>query len=969
MTKTRLWAAALCATLLVQCKTTTNTGNTGNIANNVTSATSGGTPQDAGPLAAVAVEAPRDDGRLPSLATPLGYEVSLEIDPDRADFRGKVRIRLRVERPTRALVLHSRELDVQGAWLLDASGARSTQARATPRASVHGRGTPEELVLAFDREISGDGVQIELEYVGRFNPSLRSLYRVQQRGKWYAFTQFEPNDARRAFPCFDEPGFKVPWKIDLTVPASATALANMPEESRETLADRRVRVRFRETPPTPSYLIAFAVGPFDVVEHAPVSLEFGGERISVPLRGVATQGQGALVRESLDVAAAHLQVLSRYFDRNYPYPKLDLVAVPEFGAGAMENPGLVTFREEMLLIDPARATTSSRRGIAGIIAHELAHQWFGNLVTMRWWDDLWLNEGFATWMTSRVLDTWRPEMGARVESVRSRAWAMDQDSLPTARVVRQPVRSTSEAEEAFDGITYTKGAAFLNMLETAMGEDAFRAGIRRYIRAHAWGNAAASDLFDDLQSTGGIDVSSVASSFLDFRGVPIVSAALECPRGAAPTITLTQTEYRPLGAPRDETDRARPEHRWSIPLCIDYDAGGNRSGRACTILREASARIVLDATASSTVPTGASPQNAPSADAGAPRADAGAPRAVAATPIACPRWIHPNAGEAAYARYALTEPVRALFEPARWRALDRSARVGLVDAAWAQLRAGTLPIEQYLAIVGRIRDERDRLVLDSLSSALSTLISHHATGDARVRLRALAAQLFRPSLARLGWTPRPADTEDDKLLRRSAISVLGWMAMDESTLREADRYVTEYLRAPASVPSDLALLVLPIASLRANNARLDALMARLRAQDITPQERSALQASLVTFTDAATLRRGLDQVLTDAVRQSDVLRLLWTASTHPDRRAVAHAWIREHYDGIVRRTTEETAVRMAGIIGDTCAAPERDAWVAFWTPRARNAEGAERAIREGTDGSTQCEALDRAIAPGLQRWR
>ncbi|MBL8682306.1 MAG: M1 family metallopeptidase [Myxococcales bacterium] len=964
MTNRRHWAATLCVALLGQCTPSTNTGSatTGASGASGGAQTTASTPDASVTVAAVSVEAPREDGRLPALAAPLGYEVSLEVDPNREDFRGKVRVRMRMARASRAVVMHARELDVREVWLLDASGARSSRGQATLRASAHGRGTPEELVVSFDRELSGD-VQVELEYVGRFNPSLRSLYRVQQRGKWYAFTQFEPNDARRAFPCFDEPAFKVPWKLDLTVPAGAVALANMPEASRETLADRRVRVRFRETPPTPSYLIAFAVGPFDVVEHAPVTLEFGGERVTVPLRGVATEGQGALVRESLDVAAAHLEVLSRYFDRNYPYPKLDLVAVPEFGAGAMENPGLVTFREEMLLIDPARATTSARRGIAGIIAHELAHQWFGNLVTMRWWDDLWLNEGFATWATSRVLDTWRPEMGSRVESVRSRAWAMDQDSLPTARIVRQPVRSTSEAEEAFDGITYTKGAAFLRMLETAMGEDAFRAGIRRYIRAHAWGNATASDLFDDLQSTGGIDVSTVASSFLDFRGVPIVTAELQCTRGAAPTITLTQDEYRPLGSARPENERLIAAHRWAIPLCVEYDAGGNRSARACTILREASARITLDATASSTVPTTGASTPATTPDAGASRASPVAP------PIACPRWIHPNAGESAYVRYALTEPVRALFEPARWRTLDRSARVGLVDAAWAQLRAGTLPVDQYLSIVTRIRDERDRLVLDSLSSALSSLVSHHAQGEVRTRLRALAAQLFRPTLARLGWAPRPNDTDDDKLLRRSAIGVLGWLSMDEAALREANRYATEYLRAPASVPSDLALLVLPIASMRADNARLDALLARLRAQDITPQERSTLQVSLVTFTDPTVLRRGLDQLLTDVVRQQDVLRLLWTASTHPERRAVAHAWIRDHYDGIVRRTTEETAVRMAGIIGDTCAAPERDAWVAFWTPRARNAEGAERAIREGVDSSTQCEAFDRAIAPGLQRWR
>jgi aminopeptidase N len=945
-----VWLAAVAASALTQCRTqpadsgdrfSTSSGNRGADPSALDAASADATVAQ--------VEAPRDDGLLPSLATPTEYALSLEVNPEIETFRGTMRVRLRVARPTRALVLHGRELDVRAVRALDAAGRPIATGTASSRASAHGRGTPEELVLSFDRELSGEGISVELEFVGRFNPALRGLYRVRHDGRWYAFTQFEPNDARRAFPCFDEPGFKVPWTIELVVPSGAVALANMPEASRAA-SGSNVRVSFQRTPPTPSYLVAFAVGPFDVVEHQPVVLESGGERATVALRGVATHGQGALLRESLDVAAAHLDVLSRYFDRNYPYPKLDLVAVPEFGAGAMENPGLVTFREEMLLLDPARATTSARRGVAGIIAHELAHQWFGNLVTMRWWDELWLNEGFATWMASRVLDTWRPEMGARVESIRSRAWAMDQDSLPAARVVRQPVRSTSEAEEAFDGITYTKGAAFLRMLEAAMGEDAFREGIRRYVRAHAWGNATASDLFDDLQSAGGINVARVAESFLDRRGVPMVSASIQCERGQAPSITVEQSQYRPLGVGAGADASAPP---WHIPMCVEYGDARGLIGRQCVVF--AGQRMVVAASANG----GANATVSASADAGAP--------AVAAS--RCPTWVHPNAGESAYVRYALTPPVRALFAPARWRALDRSLRVGLIDAAWAQVRSGTLPVSEYLSLVSRLGDERDRLVLDSVSSALATLVSKHSTGATQQRLRAFTATLLRPTLARLGWTARPTDSEDDKLLRRNTISVLGSVAMDADTLRESERYAAQYLREPASVPSDLALLVLPIASMRADAARFDALVARLRERTLTPQERSAVQTALVTFTDATLLRRGLDLLLTDAVRQQDVVRLVWTASMHPDRRPTAHQWIRSNYDGIVRRTTDEVAVRLAGIVGDTCAAADRDAWASFWRPRVTNAEGGERAIHEGEDSSRQCEALGAVVQPALDRWR
>jgi alanyl aminopeptidase len=902
------------------------------------------------------VEPAREDGLLPSLAAPTEYALTLEVNPEVETFRGTIRAKLRIPRPTLVLVMHARELEVRAVTALDAAGARIAQGRATPRASAHGRGTPEELVLEFDRELSGDGTTVQLEFVGRFNPALRGLYRVQQQGRWYAFTQFEPNDARRAFPCFDEPEFKVPWTIELVVPQGAVALANMPERSRSQPAGGSVRVQFERTPPTSSYLVALAVGPFDVVDHAPVVLNQGGERVSVPLRGVATHGQGALLRESLDIAAAHLDVLSTYFGRNYPFPKLDLVAVPEFGAGAMENPGLVTFREEMLLLDSQRATTSARRGVAGIIAHELAHQWFGNLVTMRWWDDLWLNEGFATWMASRVLDTWRPEMGARVESVRSRAWAMDQDSLPAARVVRQPVRSTSDAEEAFDGITYTKGAAFLRMIEAAMGEAVFRQGIRSYINAHAWGNAAARDLFDDLQTAGGINVARVAESFLDRRGVPMVSATIQCAAGREPVIHLEQTQYLPLGVGAVSAGSAPV---WTIPMCLEYGDDRGPSGRRCVVFSGQSMDVGAPPSEEARLRIGSESDNNRNPNAGI-RAPTSAP---------CPTWVHPNAGESSYVRYALTPPVRALFAQPRWRELDRAMRVGLVDAAWAQVRSGTLPVNEYLTLVGSILDERDRVVLDSISSALATLVSKHSSGPVRERLRAFVARVFRPTLTRLGWTPRPNDTEDDKLLRRSAISVLGSVAHDAEVLRECERYAAQYLRDPASVPVDLALLVLPIASMRADAARFDALLARLRATGLTPQERSAVQSALVTSLDATLLRRGLDALLTDVVRQQDVLRLLWTAAAHPDRRAVAHRWIREHYDGVARRTTEEVAVRLAGIIGDTCSAQDRDEWVSFWRPRAANTEGAERAISEGEDSSRQCEAFGRVVQPALVQWR
>ncbi|MDP3274350.1 MAG: M1 family metallopeptidase [Deltaproteobacteria bacterium] len=872
----------------------------------------------------------RSDGRLPSLASPVSYEVELNIDPSREGFTGTMTLVLNVPESTRTLVMHGRELSIDRVSLLDERGRPYAQGRASSRASAGGHGEPEELQLDFDEPIQGANVRLAIQYHAAYNRALRGLYRVQQGNRWYAFTQFEPNDARRAFPCFDEPGFKVPWTLSLVIPHALTAVANSNVRQLLPLADGHDRVMFNPTPNTSSYLIAFAVGEFDVVEHAPIELDLNGVHSSIPLRAITTHGQGALARAALDITAEHVAILSRYFNRAYPYEKLDIVGVPEFGAGAMENPGLITFREEMLLFDPARAAASTRRSVAGIIAHELAHQWFGNLVTMRWWDDLWLNEGFATWAATRVMDTWQPTLGSHIESIRGRGWAMEQDALPSARIVRQPVRSTSEAEEAFDGITYVKGASFLRMIEASLGEEPFRRGVQRYMQAHAWQNATAQDLFTALSAEGSLDVAAVAHSFLDRRGVPVVQMSIDCTAGGPPTVSVTQREWLAVGGV------AQPSSPWLIPLCFRYEQSPQPVTQ-CTLLSQAQTSVPLR--------TDAQPN------------------------VRCPRWIHPNFDESAYVRYALTPPVRAMFAPAVWRTLNRATRVGLVDAAWAELRAGTLGADDYLTLIENIRGERDRLILEQVINAFASLVDDHADGATRTRLRAFAASWLRPALDALGLQPRANDTEDDKLSRKSLLSALGTVALDAPTRAACEASATSYFRDPASVPAELALTVLPIASMSADVARLDAITARLAVSTITPQERSVLQLSLVTALDPATLRNGLDRTLTDSVRRQDVIRLIRVAHGHPERRETVRVWVLAHFEAITARLTDELAMHLAGLVGDTCDASTREVWTQFFTARATRADRAERALHEGSDASRQCEALHALVAPRLLQWR
>ncbi|HVY49123.1 MAG TPA: M1 family metallopeptidase, partial [Minicystis sp.] len=481
-------------------------------------------PASTAPDPASLVPPPLPSGRLPGTAKPVRYDVALVVDPSRERFTGDVTITVDVPATTGAVVLHGRDLTIVRAEA--AENGQHIPATASFRMAAGNKEAPDELVLTLARSLAPGRAEIRIAYSAPISDKLSGLYRVREDGADYAFTQFEPTDARRMLPCFDEPGYKVPFELKVTTPKGNLVVANSPEVDRTDVEEgRSTQFRFAPTPPLPTYLFALAVGPLEVRE---------GPKEPVPIRVVTTRGKSKLADLAIDAATAETKLLVDYFARPYPYPKLDLLAVPEFGFGAMENAGLITFREDLILLDPKRASTEARRKLATNVAHEVSHHWFGNLVTMQWWDDLWLNEGFATYMESRIADAYKPQMEARLEALRAKAAVMGLDALDSARAVRQPVSNNAEAEEAFDGITYDKGAAVLGMIESWLGPDAFREGIRSYLKAHENGSATAADLFQALTRASSKDVWPVASTFLDQPGVPIVHAELACDKGAPP---------------------------------------------------------------------------------------------------------------------------------------------------------------------------------------------------------------------------------------------------------------------------------------------------------------------------------------------------------------------------------------------------------------------------------------------------
>ncbi|MGH7742017.1 MAG: M1 family metallopeptidase, partial [Candidatus Eiseniibacteriota bacterium] len=509
----------------------------------------------AAPRPAVADDAPP---RLDHDAVPTAESVSLTCDPEKADYSGTVTVMLKVIQPTDVLRFHARALTIDEAalqsseaqWPLDAEGGSSSKS-VTP-SSIEPL-APDQVQLRFASPIAPGPYTLTMKFHNAFNTRAVSLYKVVTGGHAYLFTQFEDTEAREAFPCWDEPAFKIPWQLTLHVPSADLAVSNTPIAS-ETPAGEMKAVVFKPTQPLPSYLIAIAVGPFD-------SMDIPG--MGVPGRVITVKGASAMAADAAGASGPLLKSLERYFGRPYPYEKLDLIAAPEFLYGAMENAGAIVFADRALLLNTATASAEQRNRVFSTMAHEMAHQWFGDLVTMYWWDDLWLNESFATWMSNKVMDDVYPQDREGIGALFSVQRAFTTDSRPSTRAMRGKIVGAVSLGETASELTYNKGGAVLTMFEGWVGPDKFRAGVLDYLKAHQWANAEGRDLWLAIGRQSGENIDAAMASFLDQPGVPLIT--LESAGGGK--LKITQHRFLTVGDPGPD------EPRWRIPVILRYPTG------------------------------------------------------------------------------------------------------------------------------------------------------------------------------------------------------------------------------------------------------------------------------------------------------------------------------------------------------------------------------------------------------------
>ena len=793
---------------------------------------------DAGPSSAMAQGPAGTEPvfRLPSDVHALAERVSLTVVPDREDFQGRVELSLELVSPRNDLWVSATELQFGQAVLRTTSGEVPVRVEPDPRRSaarVSWGGPP----------ISGRATLV-LPFSSRFEARLVGLYRLQTRGGWAAYTQFEFIDARRAFPCFDEPGVKIPWDLELTIPQRLTAAANTAVVEERPLEGGLKQVRFGTTRPLPSYLVAFAVGDFDVVSPAPLPADTVRNR-PLQIRGIAPKERGPELAYALGSGGQLLQGLERWLGIPYPYEKLDHVAVPDFAFGAMENAGLILYAEKLLLAREGEASLDERLAVARVMTHEMAHHWFGDLVTPRFWDDLWLNESFASFIETEVVGRWNPALGAEISRVEESIFAMRNDELEGSRAIRWPIRTEGDLRAWDPSVIYPKGAGVMSMFQNLLGREVFRKRMGQYVEAHRDGNATTEDLISALSGPGQ-DIGPALLGFVDQPGVPLIRGEVHCDRTGA-RIALHQERALPLGSRAGQL-------RWQVPICAR--AEGDTQPR-CALLGGEEGAIPL--------------------------------------PGRCPRWVHLNAGAKGYYRWLLPlSGMDALLRKA-WPRLAPAERLSATDALLSSAVDGAVPAAEVLARLSPLAREPEPSVPYRAMKFLTATRLYWSSPEVEPALRRSMTSEFRPALARLGWAPGRGESPRVAQLRSDVIGFLALDAADPEVLARAARLGRGWVGQdghvhPDAVSPDLRDVAVRAAARAGGKSEFDAMEARLLASD-EATVRLALAGGLGSFLQPALAERARALVLSSKLRLWERFRILSAQAYTPELNSGVMEWL------------------------------------------------------------------------------
>ncbi|MEN3370458.1 MAG: hypothetical protein V7609_2601 [Verrucomicrobiota bacterium] len=857
------------------------------------------------PLAAVAEEPFKFEntpGKLPKEVVPKSYEIQLKPDLEKLTFTGSETVMLEVRKPVRTITLNVNAVTIGSATLTGADGALALTA------SIAINAQEQTATLTFAQEIAAGTHTLTLDFAGKINQAGQGLFFADYRDptgakKRMLGTQMEAVDARRVFPCWDEPSFRAKFRLTAIVPASFTAVSNMPVENEAKAGDGK-EVRFAETPPMATYLMVFCAGEFDSI-----FAEADGVKIGI----ITTKGKAETGRYALESAGKIIRYFNEYFGEKYPLPKLDLIAVPGGFGGAMENWGAITYYESALLYDPKNSSEETKEGIFRIIAHEIAHQWFGDLVTMAWWDNLWLNEGFASWMGTKCSDHFNPQWQVWLRANAAKQRAMATDALSATHPIQQPVKTETEADSAFDEITYQKGQSFLRMLEAYLGEEDFRSGIRAYITAHKLSNSTTADLWNALAKSSHKPVGEIARSWTEQPGFPLVSMTSK-----DATFVATQERFT-------VHQKAAPQFEWKIPIAaIEVKPNGTDLGSVFLLEQK-----------SGPIPNLAPGQN-----------------------------VKLNAG--GVGNY------RVRYEPAQFEKLvaaiadlGEADKVNLVSDTWALVQAERSPVRDYFKLVEAVRADSNLALWEQIADALGFVDALYRKHADRSGFQAYARSILKPVFERVGWEPKPGEEVATGLLRVQLIGKLGDLG-DEAVIKEARERFQKFVADPKTLAPDIRATVFEVIG-RYADAKTWETLHQLGLKTKSIEEKGNFYRAMAMALDPELAKKTLALSLGDELPASRATRLVRDVSIAAEQPELAWEFAQAHHKELDAKLDALGRIRFASNVmrgfSDEPRAAELETYAQKNSPAGMGSD-----VRKAAEEIRFRADLKRRLIPEIKQW-
>jgi aminopeptidase N len=859
--------------------------------------------------------------RLPTNVIPESYDLSFTPNLEKATFSGEETIHVRLLKPATTITLNAAEIEFQEVKITAGSFHLVVPVTLDEKSDQATFNVPVELPAR--------DYFIHIKYTGILNGQLRGFYLSETPKRRYAVTQFESTDARRAFPCFDEPAYKAVYNIKLVIDKGDTAISNGkiisdapgPGDGKHTLT-------FSPSPKMSTYLVAMMVGDFVCKS---------GAADGIPIRVCTVPGKENLVGWALTSAENILKFYDTYYYTKYPFQKLDIIAFPDFAAGAMENVAAITYRETDLFVDEKTSPLDVRENVTSVLAHEMAHQWFGDFVTMKWWDDIWLNEGFATWMAWKPMEAWKPEWHNSQDEIGQTDGALATDSISSIRPIRSNANTPAEIDALFDGIAYEKAASVLRMVEAYVGKDLYRKGVNEYLQAHQYGNATAEDFWNAMTRATGKPVDKIMKSFIDQPGAPMVSVTSTC-SGNVTKVRLTQERFY---AERMAIAGAGNPAVWQIPIALRAAGSKNSTYKVFTD-KEQSFDL-----------------------------------------LGCAPWVFANAGGRGYYRAEYGADTFAKMSAEMETSFSPEERIHFLGDAWAMVRAGRLNVGDYLNAMQNFQGDRNRAVIDEAIGVIPRIhdaIASPADRPAfetwvRTFLGPIAADLTTPNEKRAPeWSeripgtngtsdmppgtalplPLSGESADRAALRTDVLNMLTAYGNDPNLIANAKLTAEKYMSNPSSVDTELARAALGILAKRGDSALYDRYMEHIKAAK-TPEEYYSYFYALAAFRDPALTKRTFEFVLSPAVRNQD-MGLIYNLFGDDATQAVAWDLLKLYFNDLkAKEGAQIGGAGLASIAGQFCDAKMRDESQEFFT--AQNIPGAERPLRNAKDRVNSCIAL------------